>query len=1323
MKNLILSYISHFFSPSFVRRLLIKITSVFAIILVSYFNIYSSNIGDKSIPEYTCEFGIYSTKCLPPDGIYNREVCVEAFNSGGEHYWELEVDNAIYSATGYKVCIQFNGGSNSEIKITHYYTDDNHNTYTCVKLLKFGCAPGCESLQFEYTRNTCHVTFTIFKPNNFIYAWDFGDGSPILFTTSGQVTHDYNPMGGSSYNICITGIVDDYFYFTCCFPVDVPACCEESSLDWEQCSIPPGTPEECCIFFTFNLPYQASLYVWDFGDGSPTEETLTPTSFHSFTDDEFHDICVTYTINGITGQCCFRRAFPPCKCCETAEFDIAPHEYNPSLTCPRSPVTVDPFCKINTSYVRHEWDYSDGYHFIGLIPPPHYFTNFINDQGLISITHKVICGTREFTFTKTYSYARGVYIGQPGITTRLTDRPAGFRTTLNPNGFSVEEILRNYSNLQGVPVIIEGILEVNKDVVDPFTNGTWNMGNNSLIYINDHIFNLSGMTIQDAERIGRINCCRWQGLKVTGNSYMTWTSTNITDAEKMLEFINGVAGESKINFTNCHFNENVYGIYSISNRFIVESFKQNELSGCVACGLLCGCQFGEAIYLQDISSPLGIEFPFNGVLNVNTIHDYDIAVHSINTTLKIRNFNIHDIKGFGNLYEMYDGAVHKLTMDNIVFNTMQVANEIQLENGGKLTLTATAIVPYISLQISNVYQAYNIFNFMSQIDGNISYNNMSTNGGNGENFGVKCDLKGSAGNKLSINSNHISVSGAGTTTSGIVLTSTIQGSQSDNISRNTVANNNNVTGDGIHISNWDNSVVSRNNPVWVSQNKDGIHLTNCGLSTIECNYVTQGQNGIYINKIAGGEIRGNNLIGQNVSMNILNDCQGLTGTTIASNTFDHSTYQSTLYNAYAQTQPQVHENYNIWLNQNGAPTEVEVLHPGSKPFVDACVIKAPNNEPLGGLHYPYYSPHTLLTFIMDPSGSPATTTTFDCNNNGSSGGDHLTPNESGYLYDQLITDSDLTTDLDVHKTNALQSIYELILQNPDWAGGFNNLIAFKNSFQDSFIGRSSIISSKFKDLQKKIDEDQANLNPYFMEIDSKVSLMDSLNELLTTTIDSIEILNIKNELNNLSGQINNIQILVDSMRSESNLRINNLLDTLHDLNTSLQVSGITENYEKLLNYIKIKVLNKIQLSSSDTLFLRTISQLCLQDYGNIVSTARELSLSELNEFYGHLTCDNLIGNNIINSRSTNGSSVGIMPNPASEEVYITFQNKAIYPKNTEIYVVDITGKAITPNLMYKSESQIVIKVDELENGLYFLKINSDSFSVTNRLIVSHNYTK
>jgi gliding motility-associated-like protein len=116
------------------------------------------------------------------------------------------------------------------------------------------------------------------------YEWNFGDGSPLVTTTSSTVSHTYNFVG--TYRVRLVAFdpttcnLTDTSYVTIRVG-DLEATvdfapfkllpCDQYNYRFDNLSVPPPP-----------RPFGPRTFVWDFGDGSPKDTTGSASVFHTY---------------------------------------------------------------------------------------------------------------------------------------------------------------------------------------------------------------------------------------------------------------------------------------------------------------------------------------------------------------------------------------------------------------------------------------------------------------------------------------------------------------------------------------------------------------------------------------------------------------------------------------------------------------------------------------------------------------------------------------------------------------------------------------------------------------------------------------------------------------------------------------------------------------------------------------------------------------------------------------------------------------------------------------------------------------------------------
>jgi hypothetical protein len=124
-----------------------------------------------------------------------------------------------------------------------------------------------------------------------------------------------------------------------------------------------------------------------------------------------------------------------------------------------------------------------------------------------------------------------------------------------------------------------------------------------------------------------------------------------------------------------------------------------------------------------------------------------------------------------------------------------------------------------------------------------------------------------------------------------------------------------------------------------------------------------------------------------------------------------------------------------------------------------------------------------------------------------------------------------------------------------------------------------------------------------------------------------------------------------------------------------------------------------------------MQDLCLDANGNIYigdrnnNCIRKIDICSLSHNVGTET---LTGSN------KDETNIFCFPNPAVNQITIT--GKFLHSLSSEVSLIDIQGKIILSKLFYKTET-IILNVEELKSGFYFVSIKNEDNSVKNLKLV------
>ncbi|HLO82632.1 MAG TPA: PKD domain-containing protein [Chitinophagaceae bacterium] len=218
---------------------------------------------------------------------------------------------------------------------------------------------GCASLTVDFTDTI---------GNAVSYEWDFGDGTPVVSTTSPDVSHTFTNTG--SYRVRLIAIDNSK-----CIPRDtayktIIARSDKALTDFTSVKLPP------CASLNYRFdnlsiappgePFGTKSFVWDFGDGNRTAPMGNGSVNHTYAGPGTFNVRLVMVD---TGYCNFPDSVT--KVLRVAPNVDARFSTPPAGCVPHTAV----FTNTSLAGVTFQWDFGDGTSFTGPTPPPKIYSN------------------------------------------------------------------------------------------------------------------------------------------------------------------------------------------------------------------------------------------------------------------------------------------------------------------------------------------------------------------------------------------------------------------------------------------------------------------------------------------------------------------------------------------------------------------------------------------------------------------------------------------------------------------------------------------------------------------------------------------------------------------------------------------------------------------------------------------------------------------------------------------------------------------------------------------------------------------------------------
>ena len=1290
-------------------------------------NLHESS-PDVSANDNNCPSFIFTTAIELSDGVY--QICVQSNNPAPGQFWEIhDGSGLLFTAFGGAACWTITSVSTPFFDVFHYVNEMPCNQSVYVLDAETYCIEDAVTATNENCRFEADITIDLpyFSNSSFSYVITFGDGSPAVESSNTSLTHTYAQEG--SYEVCLTYLVPnmEIGIVTCCYTIVISNCCSGDVVQL--------TAIEPCWIATLEFDLDPAFFpiTVDYGDGTSGVVNSSPVT-HNYPNHGCYNVCYTFEpYPEEIVECCELVCLPAC--CLNPEFEL--NAILPGTSCINPEYEISNVaCPDASLSTTHLWEFSDGTIFEGPNPPPHRFTNFFDENGEVCVTHTITCCNETETFTACASHEPGAYLGAPGGTLNIDD-------ILPFTGETVREFIDDYESGGAThPLLIEGTIRINKPTIFLAGTGTWNMAKDAEIFVDgpgsgtQMAFMLRSRTLQSAARlpIGG-GCCRWKGIRSQGLTRILLIYGKNMDADYAVRYPTPtqIAGTPYPVLTSYYheYLNNYYAIKSERQKVVFTGFHHLTMDGAPHETLICGCDAVNAIDFRGVPSPLSIDIvPSTFTDYSNVIRNYEQGFHFENTSLKVRGFDISDLKnyqpvlgvpnnpdgeaGIGIDFRQFSAPVTALDLDYMHFSDFngQDSRSVAVKDfiySGHHTLTASAAVPPTNTSISsirteNLAGGYELFTGVTgRISGNIKQNDITTNGGPDYGFGIHGTFH-SAENELEVKDNDLSIiSGANSAMNGGVI---LFASQKSPQHFRVLHNNIDVLlaiGSGVSITNVTSPMVRRNN-LLNSINVTGIRLRQASGGIVDCNNVHNKDLGISVETSANNRYAGNYLKRNDRDMSFT---PGVGGSILQWNFFEDSDVESILYDAGAITGQQHHIQYNRWWDQNGN----ELIHLGGSGIT--CQFWYPNGSTVGNQFWPLSTPGNL--FGTAPTNLVENIPPAFCTEEGDVFDQLQGPDDSVHVA-YLVADTSYWGLLtQAEKTLVRQNIYGDLLEHPGWVGASTNLSTFQAMYDNDFVGKSESLKQDWQALLQGIAAQQATFDSMRVAIDARSLLIRQwvgVMEADTTLRDSLSglIALAAAEGDSLAG----LMMAADSILF---LGVQDAADLLLLQNAALEDSTWHFWCEKRYNEIALQWMKGVEPDSLARVDLRQIAQTCLDEGGRAVLSARGLCEVWFKEFYGETGCQAAQERGAA-PEMEKSTELLILPNPARDYVSIRL-NTHNQQGEWQVQVFNMNGGLVQENTLAAAATEWAFSVQNWPSGTYVVRLMNGTKALSQTFVVQH----
>jgi len=1152
--------------------------------------------------------------------------------------------------------------------------------------------------------------------------------------------------------VCITyqhGIVNDIFssvplLLTCCYDVPIEYPCPPDLIESVV------VDDFCAHIVTINIDTDVmceygATYQIDLGNGYQTTSASSHTVQYASCGEK--EVCIKWDISAYgntredledkTMECCYNIPVPCC--CLDPRFEM--RRSTSSLSCHNPQYE---FYGLYCEYADATWEFSDGTVFIGKLPPPHLFSNFVNDDGIVCVTRTIECCGYTASYTACASdFPAGAYIGRPGQTTRLSD------DVPSPWGPRILDLIVNNMDIPS-KTRFDGTLQI--DMEHTFVNGTWNAGKDFKILVKQEnglqSFRLQGTHIRTLARLGSpyAGCCRWRGVESDGLTIMAWTGVTITDAQIMLHYPAQTAPNSGFLspaalLHNSTFANNYYAVKSLGQyvSFTGLGLKGdtygNTITGAAHDEIVCDCAAVNAFDFRNVQSAWPIAL--NSHKGLSTIRDYEKAFHFENTSLHLRNYRIkdlwdtpHNAQDVPNNPSDQTGIGIDFTWTLPQASTLDI-DHMQVIHGGAHTLNAAASVSLQSIQMNNLARGYHLEQYgTGYIQARMMDNLMNLQGNPWASGTVS--LFYSPGGMTDLVRNSINLQGSNPWDYGTFV-GTLFPDENHNIRaiHNRYLNNSN--GPSMIFVQGSQAIVRRNRMNEGSNLVDGLVFWGGGRHLIECNRISGKRTGLHLASSLANQVRHNffsiapnltNLEGSN-EVHMLFD-HGLTDgahiTDLRWNKMAASNIRSSQYAVDAVTGPQLHTAYNAWLGQFpwGHPLHKdEVFHAAQGIQAVESRYRRPQEAVGASAFSPFHDPNEIFEDLVGTYEAPASGYCEASN-------DPLVHPEPEMHSGMMAYMSDLVGDttywsLLTAAQQAMQTrhILRTLQRHPDWITQNGTLAAFDSSQISSFATQSLGYEQALEDYRAGVAAYQQAANPWYKAADSLNAVSYALLELAWITLDTDSLDDLTALAAHISQEVDSLHDLCAQLLVFHEPAVDSLLQALTAAHTQLSCTETFDCDEVWVLGIHLQRMQGELPDSTETAQLRTIAMQCVEEGGQAVYHARALLLGLTGEYYADADC---IPTNrgLSNQQATPQlrPSATLHPNPASGQTWITLDDTWT-DASLDIRILDQQGRLVWSRMGQRAaEGTIEISVQGWTAGVYFIHLTGPQRHEALKLMVN-----